>query len=343
MHEVLLASDLEAERKPTYSEELLELDPKGHQLLRTRLTDSLGSESHSVELAVELDGAGSCFDVVSKLFGARDKDFVKHSQDLAARLTNAQTAGTIKAGIAMVVDGTMGSNAKPNRFVAILKAESDAGFVKEKTPKRLLLKFISDMVLSAQQRLYKVGCFIEGKRPTDGDGIRSKDDFQVLVYDHQMSNTGNNNAARYFYGSFLGCRLADSAPRLTRQFYEETCQFIDNLKLTPQKRLEARTHLVSYLKSQEPHLSVKDFAERFLPADFRDAFAERFRKIKFPPRNVPKDIKDIRRRLQARRMVFSSRVKISAPEDEFEKLVQIVGENEGWTTVKISGSLEEQA
>ncbi|MCY2924808.1 MAG: nucleoid-associated protein, partial [Planctomycetota bacterium] len=170
-------------------------------MLCTRLTDSLGSDSHSVELAVELDGAGSCFDVVTNLFDARDKDFVEHSQDLAARLTNAQTAGTIKPGIAMVLDGTMGSNA----------------------------------------------------------------------------NTGNNNAARYFYGSFLGCRLADSAPRLTRQFYEETCRFIDSLKLTPQKRLEARTHLVSYLKSEEPHLSVKDFAERFLPADLRDGFADRFR------------------------------------------------------------------
>lgn len=344
VHEVLLASDLEAERKPTYSDEFLELDPKGHQLLCTRLTDSLGSDSHSVELAVELDGAGSCFDVLTKLFDAHEKDFVKHTQDLAARLTNAQTAGTIKAGIAVVLDGTMGRNAKPHRFVAVLKAETDAGFVKEKSLKRLSLKFISDMVLSAQQRLYKIGCFIESKRRPDGDGdgVRSKDDFQVLVYDHQMSNTGNNNAARYFYGGFLGCRLADSAPRLTRQFYEETCRFIDSLKLTPQKRLEARTHLVSYLKSQEPHLSVKDFAERFLPAELRDAFADRFRKIKFPPRNVPKDIKDIRRRLQVRRMVFSSRVKISAPEDEFDTLVQIVSEDEGWTTVKISGSLEEQ-
>jgi len=99
---------------------------------------------------------------------------------------------------------------------------------------------------------------------------------------------------------------------------------------------------VSCLKSQETHLSVKDFPERFLPPDLRDTFANRFRKIKFPPRNVPKDIKDIRRRLQVRRMVFSSRVKISAPEDEFDTLVQIVGEGEGWTTVKISSSLEEQ-
>lgn len=38
VHEVLLASDLEAERKPTYSDEFLELHPKGHELLCTRLT-----------------------------------------------------------------------------------------------------------------------------------------------------------------------------------------------------------------------------------------------------------------------------------------------------------------
>lgn len=342
VHEVLLAADLEAERQPSYSDEFLVLDPKGEQLLCKRLADSLGSDSHSVELTVELDGEGSPFHLMTRLLDASDKDFARLSKDLAARLTNAQTAGTIKAGIAVVVDGTMGSNSKPDRFVAVLKAESDAGFVKEKTAKGLFLKFISEMVLGAQQRLYKIGCFVEKKSPDDGDGIRSKDDFHVLVYDHQMSNTGNNEAARYFYGAFLGCRLADNASRLTRIFYEETCKFIDGLKLTPQKRLEARTHLVSYLKSEERHVSVKDFAERYLPSDMRTPFSKQFKQINFPARNVPKDVKDIRRRLQVRRMVFSSKVRISAPEDDFNDLVKIQGEQNGWTNVTIKGSLEVQ-
>jgi len=65
--------------------------------------------------------------------------------------------------------------------VAVLKAESDSAFIKEKTAKGLLLKFISEMVFGAQQRLYKIGCFVETKRRAagDGDGVRSKEDFEV--------------------------------------------------------------------------------------------------------------------------------------------------------------------
>jgi nucleoid-associated protein YejK len=344
VHEVLLASDLEGERKPSYSDEFLELDPKGAQLMNKRLTDSLGSESHSVELNVELDDEGSSFDIVTQLLDAGDNEFTRLSKDLAARLTNAQNTGTIKAGIALVVDGTMGSNARPTRFVAVLKAESDSAFIKEKTAKGLLLKFIADMVLGAQQRLYKIGCFVELKRraPGDGDGVRSKDDFEVIVYDHQMSNTGDNNAARYFYGTFLGCRLADSAPRLTRIFYEQTSEFINGLNVTAEKRIEARQHLVSYLKSQDKHFSVKEFAERYLPKDLRDVFFQRFKKIQFPARNVTKDIAPIRRRLQVRRLMFTSKVRISAPEEGFHELVKVVEENTEFTTVQIAGSLEAQ-
>lgn len=342
VHEVLLAADLEAERQPAYSDEFLELDPKGEQLLCKRLTDSLGSDSHSVELAVELDGEGSPFHIVTQLLNASDRDYIKLSKELAARLTNAQTAGTIKSGIAVFIDGTMGNNSTPERFVAVLKAESDAGFVKEKTPKGLLLKFISEMVLGAQQRLYKIGCFVETQLSDDGDGIRSKEEFQVVVYDHQMTNTGSNEAARYFYGGFLGCRLADNAARLTKVFYEESCKFIDGLKLTPEKRLEARTHLVSYLKSEERHLSIKDFSERYLPSQYREPFAKQLKLAKFPARNVPKDVKHIKRRLQIRRMVFSSKVRISAPEEDFNELVKLHGEQDGWTNVSIKGSLEVQ-
>lgn len=344
VHEVLLASDLEGERKPAYSEAFMELDPKGALLMNKRLTDSLGSESHSVELNVELDNQGSSFDIVTRLLDANDEEYTKLSKDLAARLTNAQNSGTIKVGIAVVVDGTMGSNAKPTRFVAVLKAESDSGFIKEKTAKGLLLKFIPDMVLGAQQRLYKIGCFVESKRRPAGDCdvVRSKDDFEVVVYDHQMSNTGDNNAARYFYGTFLGCRLADNAPRLTRLFYEQTSDFINGLNLTAEKRIEARQHLISYLKSQDKHFSVKEFAERYLSIDLRDSFFHRFKKIQFPARNISKDIKNIQRRLQVRRLMFSSKVRISAPEEGFDELVKVIEENSEFTTVRIAGALEAQ-
>ena len=344
VHEVLLAADLDAGKDPQQSEQFLTLDPKGEGLLAKRLTDALGSDSHSIELTVDIDRDGSTFDLITKLPDAKDGDFVKTSKELALLLTKAQNAGTIKAGICVVLDGTMGSNSKPSRFVAILKAESDAGFVKEVTPKAVLLKYISDMVLGAQQRLFKIGCFIETKAPAPGGNgeVRSKDDFSAIVYDHQMSNTGDNNAARYFYSAFLGCRLADNSQRLTKVFYEETSKHIDEAKLPTHKRVELKNHLVSYLKSQDNTVNPRTFADRYLPKTLHDTYFTIFKKAGFPARDVTKDNHQIRRKLQVRRMFFSSKVRISAPEENFNEVVQIVESKDGWTTVKINGELEAQ-
>lgn len=344
VHEVLLAADLDGGKNPQQSDLFLDLDPKGESLLAKRLTDSLGSDSHSIELTVDVDREGSTFDLITKLPDATDANFISISKELALLLTKAQNAGTIKAGICVVLAGTMGSNSSPSRFVAILKAESDAGFVKESTKKAVVLKYISDMVLGAQQRLYKIGCFIETKSPAAGSNgeVRLKDDFEVIVYDHQMSNTGDNNAARYFYGTFLGCRLADNSQRLTRVFYEETSKHINESKLTTHKRVELKNHLVSYLKSQDNTINPRTFADRYLPRPLHDSYFSRCQKAGFPARDVSKDNHQIRRKLQVRRMFFSSKVRISAPEENFNEVVQILESRDGWTTVKINGELEAQ-
>lgn len=344
VHEVLLAADLDEGRSPQQSDLFLELDPNGESLLAKRLTDALGSDSHSVELTVDVDREGSTFDLISKLPDAKDDDFICISKELALLLTKAQNAGTIKSGICVVLAGTMGSTSNLHRFVAVLKAESDAGFVKEITEKAVVLKYINDMVLGAQQRLYKIGCFVETKPPTPGENgdVRSTDDFVVVVYDHQMSNTGDSNAARYFYGTFLGCRLADNSQRLTRVFYEETSKHIDEAKLTTQIRVELKNHLVSYLKSQENLINARTFADRYLPESIHDTYFARIKKAGFPGRDVSKDNHQIRRKLQVRRIFFSSKVRISAPEENFCEVVQIGETKEGWITVKIKGELEAQ-
>lgn len=81
---------------------------------------------------------------------------------------------------------------------------------------------------------------------------------------------------------------------------------------------------------------------RWAATQSRIPFSKQFKQINFPARNVPKDVKDIRRRLQVRRMLFSSKVRISAPEEDFNDLVKIQGEQNGWTNITIKGSLEVQ-
>ena len=343
VHEILLASELEGGRTPKESDEFLELPPQGVALLSKRFVDSMGSESHSVALDVEDANEGSAFDLLTELVGASNDEFIRNTKELARKLTRAQTAGTIKGGIAVFAEGTTGEKKTLRRFVTVLKAESDSGFRKETTHEAVLLQYVSDLVLGAQQRLFKIGCLVEKKGVRRDDGPRSKSDFEVFVYDHLLSNSGSTNAARYFYGTFMGCRFAENAPRLTRIFYEKTTEFINRLNVPSQSKVEAKTHLVSYLKSPQPTISARDFADRYLEPKLRDGYIDWvYKGDTLPKRDITKDTAQISRKLQVRRIVFSSKVRISAPSEGFEKIVQVVETIDGWTTVRVEGEIETQ-
>jgi hypothetical protein len=342
VHEVLLASELEAGKKPELSEEPIELDPKGADLLAVRLSQALGSSSHSIDLNVDQHSQGSAFDVTTRLLDAPKKDFISLSKELADKLAKAQTAGSVKSGVAVIIEGTMGTKAENRRFVCLIKADSDSSFSRERTARGVLLKYI-DVVLGAQQRLYKIGCFIEKAEtsPTDGEP-RLKDDFDVLVYDHLMSNSGDTNAARYFYGSFMGCSLLENAARVTRQFYEKTSEYIDKMKLPPAERYEKKQCLISYMKSQKKSISARDYADDFLEPKFKDGYLEWVYKNGIPKRDMAKDLSAIKRRLQVRRIVFQSKVRISGPGEDFDDLVKVGKLVDGWTELKVRGDIEAQ-
>ena len=137
-------------------------------------------------------------------------------------------------------------------------------------------------------------------------------------------------------------KLADNSQRLTRVFYEETSKHIDEAKLTTKERVDLKNHLVSYLKSQDNIINPRTFADRYLPKPMHDTYFVRVKKAGLPARDVSKNTHQIRRKLQVRRMFFSSKVRISAPEENFYDVVKIVETKDGWTTLKINGELEAQ-
>ncbi|HPA19519.1 MAG TPA: nucleoid-associated protein [Verrucomicrobiae bacterium] len=345
VHEAFLSSDLEAGRTPQQSDAFVTLDPKGEALLAKRLVDALSSDSHSIEMQVENDAEDSTFAVATRLLDLPNPEFIASTKDIAGRLIRAQAAGTIKPGICIVLQGTTGPNSSPSRFLAILKAEADAGFIKEVSDHAVTLKYINEMVLGAQQRLYKIGCFIDGSRPSApvADGAaRDPDDFTVLIYDHQMTATGDNPAARYFYSTFLGCKIAVTSSRLTKGFYDVTSDYIARANFSPQQRVEVQNHLTSYLKSNEPRIEPRVFADRYLPSPMRAAYLDALWKSAFPRRPVQKDTALISGRLRIRRMQFSSNVRIVAPSDSFAATVKVAGARDGWTEVKIKGDITQQ-
>lgn len=341
VHEALKKTPENEDVQAENSEGLVELDPAGDAEVRKRIASALGRSSHSVELDIEEADQGSTFEISSLLLTATDDEFVDLSQRLARKLSVAQaSSGSTRSGLAVIIQGTIMQERKTKRIILLIKADGESAFVRERDKGRNYLKLINNLFLGPQQKLYKIGCFVE---KSQGTPPRTADEFSATVFDHLMTDSGDRDAAAYFYRQFLGCRLAESAKKRTRQFYELTSDFINQspaIKRT--EKIDLKNALKVTLKSEKPQFSVTDFADEFLRQEIRQDYKKFMKTKKFPSGAVTKDTSAIKNSLRVQNVVFSSAVKIVAPADDFRKVVKIGREVEGWTHVEILGKVENE-
>ena len=337
VHEVVLASALNGEILPLMSTESSQLDQAGLRLVSRRVAEALGTDSHSVEVEVSVDGDGSAFQMSASLLDAAEAQFVGTTQALANKLSRSQNVGSIKPGIVLIIQAQAGVAEDRKRLLVIVKAESDSAFIKENLQSGVSLRFVNEMVLGAQQRLFKIGAFVETRRRPGAP--RSKVDFETMVYDHQMNIKGAGQAAQYFYSTFLGTTMAPSAPQLNKQFFDATTAFIDNSGRTRAERWELRNHLVSYFRSNESTIHGRTFGDRFLQeADERQEYLRLLREAGLPGRAIQKDIRFIDTQLRQRKLTFSNRIQLTGPSDEFARSIT-VEEAAGSTIIRIAATV----
>lgn len=341
-HEVVRTSQMN-ERPPVLSDELVELDERGKELVGKRLITTLASGSHCVDVTVEDATQGTPFNYASAMLDLPDPDFVQRSQQLATSLSLAQTAGPIRSGSAIFVQGTCNVETLHCRFMSIIKADSDQGFYRQVGERRITLRYVHDMLLSESQRLIKVAFILEEMRPSlpsDRAEHRSPEDFSVKIFDHMMQNSGDRDAAMYFYQTFMRCRLADSASRKTKQFYEVARVFISEMEVTQAEKVEFHGDLVAYMRSNRAILEPRAFAQDVLPEANQDSFVGACRDSGITEA-FTKDVQLVRSKLRRQSYKFTSNVTIYAPSETFRDSVRILEQSDdGWTNVKIRGSIE---
>lgn len=328
---------------PDYSEELIELEQEALDLIQLRITNALGSSSHGVEMAIENVGTGSFLQVGASMIRAEPQQFLAKSKDLAYNLATAQTNPRWPGGVLIVISGTIGQHSKS--FVAVIKAETDKGFNVIKEEGRTRLQLIKKMLLSETQRLYKVGILIElNAAMPDEEGNYSQDNYKAFLFDHLLTATETKPAAAYFYSGFLGLSILASSRRQTQVFFEEGRNFINTAQIPEEDRYTYREALRSEMRSNTPTLSAKEFAELYLPEDLRQTFVDHLVSKGFPEQAVVKDTEYIKNKLRRpRNVTFSSGVLIRVPSDQdFKELVDIAVAADGFTQVRIKGTVQDQ-
>lgn len=330
-------------KEPLCYDELIYLDGDSADVLQMRLTSALGNRSHGVQMTVAKKGAGSFFHHASSMMAGGDADFLAMSKQFARDLTDAQTNPRWPGGVLIVVSGKVGAPSKP--FIAVIKAETDKGFSVVEENGKISLQLVRKMLLSETQRLYKVGLLVErAEVKPDHDGLYDPQYYYAFLFDHLLTGNEVGKAAAYFYDTFLGLSIASSTRHLTRVFFDESMQFINNSKADDEQKYSYREALRTELKNQTATLNLEEFANRTFPEDLRAPYVEQVRKKGFPDQAIIKDTEYIKAKLRKPRNVkFTSGVLIRVPADhEFKELVTISATADGFTNVRIAGAVEAQ-
>lgn len=340
VHEVLRReTDLEP-LAPRCSDCLADLGHDGLFALRERVVKAMGSDSKSIEMSIRDDSANSAFSLCCKMITASDDQFLSLSTQLTQKLAGIQSSRTIPGGVVVVLNGTIG--VKPLPFAGIIKAEIHNGFIREQRDSGPFIRFLNDLLLTPQQKLHKIGLFIQNNIESDADDEYPVDDFMAYVFDNQMSSSEITTAANYFYEQFLGCTAAQSSRKLTRDFYNHSHAFITNSDLDEDDKIGCITALHTYLRSNNPTIHAGDFATDHLPPAFHQAFTNHIEQMGFPSTAIMKDTTSIKRKLKTRKLSFTSDVRIIAPADNFGDLVSVQSADNGTTIVHIKGRLANQ-
>lgn len=351
IHEVFTRDDNKNQVKPRYGDKLITLSPDASGALKNRVITAMGKASQSVEMTIHRSGQGSMLALGRELLAADNTDFVTKSTAVADLLASAQLYRNIPGGILVVFTGEVDYPAK--KVIAVIKAEPQNGFTRRiQAGGGLDLEFLTDLILTPQAKLYKIGIFVESD-PVKAAGAAPADGFRAFIYDVGMTAANKDAAAQYYYDLFLGCSFPQSSARLTKDFHDLTKAFIKGLDLPEETKTDLHTGLYTYLKvNQAQTVQVNEFAQSYLVDDnMRDTY-EKFMSIRnFPTAAVPKDLTDVAPHLKQRKVRFRSDVRLTAPADRFDELIQVTaiqgiaddgGEPPQWTQIIVRDRIQSQ-
>lgn len=341
IHEIYKRENNKEKVNPTYANELSKLDSNGINTLQNRIINAIGNASNAIEMDINNTEKGSCIDTIEDLINSQnDVEFIEFSKKIADKLADSQTTTRIPGGVVVIIRGTVGLDNK--KFICIIKAEIHSGFTRSKN---IVLEFISELLLTPQQKFYKIAFFVQNN--TESTDINEK--YQLLIYDHNMKRAETKDMALYFYETFLESSFKKNSKKLTQDFYNETKDFINLLDITDDEKVDLNLNLYSYVKSEiYETISTDYFANEFLKDDFKDLYINNMRNKKIPDRNFKKDTTYLKNKLRLRKIKFTNEISISGPADKFSDKIEVIKSidsihvlNDNETLIKISGKIKE--
>lgn len=353
IHEIFRVGEDKKAPSPRYNSKLTALNEEEMGVLEQRVLQSLSKTSSGIRMEIDDPLHNSNFLTIVDFLkmshpnnknskDSIDSYFINTSKNITKNLSTNLRSSIIPGGIVIVFSGTVGAPSK--RFFCIIKAEKHDGFAAEESDKEIVLRLLKDLLLTKDQKLYKIAIYIENYldeyKQMNSD---IKDNFTTYLYDKNASFNSIENAAAYFYNDFLGWKVKKDSIFYTNRFYDISKEFLTNTTLENSQKINLITALHTYLIiDKSDTINTSEFAKKYLPTQIQDAYVRELNFKDVPNRSLVKNTDGISKKLAKRNVKFSSEVSISAPSKDFDDLIQVSQHEDGTTIVKIKGSIIKQ-
>ncbi len=336
IHQILKKGNPKVTAQPLYNSSCSELDDESLDALQKRFTKSLGSNSHSMKMEIRNIENESVFKYITDfwLSSETDDEFVRLSKELTKLLAASQTNGRIPGGVIVIVKGIVTELKKD--FIAIIKAEKHDGFNITEEEGRNLLKYFNNLVLSPQQKLQKIGYFVNNA--VKGRKIDKKD-VDAFVFDSNTSEISMSAHAEYFYSKFLGLGFRTDAEFITNKFYIGTRDFINTCQfLSSESKINLQSDLRNYLEAGNISIiNPNDFIRRTVTdGKIIDEYLKFIDTQNVPLQDTKKYLTLVNKSMKDRRLSFENKIKLSGPSEAFKDNIKIE-ENGEDTIITIKG------
>lgn len=276
------------EKKDAYavtSSKLLKFGKNDKDMLVARMTEALINTTKTFQLDFEDKSDGSVYKMLQTYSKVDEKKFIAHSIDLADSLAIAHFRTKIPGGYCLIGDGITTKNKK---FFFVIKAELQEVFSIQNNE----LHLIKDVFLSPAKDFYKIGFFIE-----------SGSSYIPYMYDDQFS-LQKKDLTEYFYGQFLGLTTDKNDRLRTKNFYEDTKNFIEKNVDNIQDRVGLLSSLKTlYREDTSGLISPREFSDNYFEGDLKSRFEKSVIEDKYP-HSFTRDTSLIDNRLELQRITI---------------------------------------
>lgn len=306
VHEIPKHRRSEAGSGPYLSDVVDPLTGDVKDYFRDKIRDTLIEKGHQVRGDPDTK-SGVPATVAEHLRG--DSDLLVCSRQLATQLYATQS-GSNSAGLLIVLAGA--ANGSP--ALAILKLERQQGVrvMREMTANGQLhfnVSHLRDLMLNERTRVFKAGVFM----------LAADGKLEGVVSDEQRGSR-QDEVAKFFLSTFLGCQLRVSATRATKSFFTGALDWINDRVEEPESKTRYLLAVMSEMNSEDRDIDPAQFAQRNLDPSDVGGFLQYLAANAVPATAFEKDIKLIKPQLRAMRIDIENNIVVLVPPNQGDKV-----------------------